>query len=711
MNRWLLGLLLSVLPLASMAGANPFLLTILPHSSTSTQPKSYVPISVDEGVALRAASLGGGMWVPLPAGGLVYLNYYKSIIHNDGTWTWVGTLSDVQNAPKAFITFGDHAVFGTIPTSSGHLFVLATLRGQAWLADSRDTLTATQAPRLGVLRSPGTTMQADRVFPLAAAAASPSKATPDNPATVDLLVVYTSEFVAQFGSLSAAITFIEHEVDETNQAFSDSQVYGQIRLIKTAQTTIPDSLDPSYALQELPTNATVTALRNGYGADVVVMADSTRGGACRGAFLQLGSNLTPIPPGPSGPAYLVWGEDGTGPCDGGRPDYSLALMLGSTFGLAQEPSLPSYLGGPGAYTFSYAYQKPGTSKPSQGTLEVSGIVIWPYFSNPNINLCDGPCGVPDQSDAARSLNLTLPIVATFAPTKDARFDDVDGDGKSDLKWYSSSGGQYGGGQFAYWIMNGQQLTSSKAFSLYYGLTPLASGDFNGDGYMDVIWKETASNGVFLHMWTGYGTSFSDVYMRPYPIGWTLVGTGDIDGDGKTDLVWSNGNKIAEWLMDGTGFTSYWQTLPDGWQYIGIGDFDDDLKEDLLLTNGSVMQMWTAFNNGSFTRVATHAYPVGWSLLGAGDVNGDGMADLLWRDNSRTHFAYWVMSGTQLVKSWLVAVTPEWKLGTSGDFNGDGLLDLVWYNGSQIVMWPGKTTGIYKGVIVHGYPTGGWMMLQ
>ena len=184
MNRWLLGLLLSVLPLASMAGANPFLLTILPHSSTSTQPKSYVPVSVDEGVALRAASLGGGMWVPLPAGGLVYLNYYKSIIHNDGTWTWVGTLSDVQNAPKAFITFGDHAVFGTIPTSSGHLFVLATLRGQAWLADSRDTLTATQAPRLGVLRSPGTTMQADRAFPLAAAAASPSEATPDNPAAV-----------------------------------------------------------------------------------------------------------------------------------------------------------------------------------------------------------------------------------------------------------------------------------------------------------------------------------------------------------------------------------------------------------------------------------------------------------------------------------------------------------------------------------------------
>lgn len=699
MRRWSLGLLFCVWPLVSLAGTSHFLLTILPPS---TQSPDYLPVSIDEDVALRAATPGAGMWIPLPSG-VVHLYYRRTVIHPDGTWTWIGTVGEAPNLPKAVITFGNQAVFGTIPTAAGKSWHLTTLHGKTLLADS--TVPSKQAVQAApVMLRPSGTSRIQATSDRVASDADVPAATADHPAIVDLLVVYTPEFVAQFGSLSAAMAFIEYQVDTTNQAFSDSQVYGRIRLVEAAQTSIPDYLDSLTALQDLQSDSGVRALRNGYGADVVAMAQSTVSG-CRGAIKELGYNLTPIPPGPSGPAYLVWGDDGTGACES-MPSYGLAEFLGFTFGLTEQPDY-RYVE-PGAYPFSYGYEKPGTSEHAQGTLEIAGARIWPYFSNPNINLCDGlPCGVPDVSDAARSLNLTLPIIATFAPTRGARFNDVDHDGKSDLKWYSSSGGEYGGGRFAYWLMNGSQLTSSKAISLLYGNTPLATGDFNGDGHMDVLWKFTASNGVFLHM--GYGTSFSGVYMRPYPTGWTMVGTGDVDGDGKTDLIWSKGNEIAEWLMNGIGFTSYLQTLPAGWRYIGIGDFDDDLKSDLLLTNGSAMQMWTTFNNGSFADATTHAYPSRWTLLGTGDVDGDGMADLLWRDNSHTHFAYWIMVGSQLSKSWEIAVTPQWKLGTSGDFNGDGLLDLVWYNTNQIVMWPGTIAGNYQGVVVHSYPSG-WAML-
>jgi len=280
--------------------------------------------------------------------------------------------------------------------------------------------------------------------------------------------------------------------------------------------------------------------------------------------------------------------------------------------------------------------------------------------------------------------------------------DVNRDGKSDLIWRSNDNTQ-----FAYWLMNGPQLASSLAIPTSSTYKVVATGDFNNDGKLDVIWTD----GTSMWMWVGNGSTFSSVYMRPYPTGWTVVGTGDLNNDGFTDLIWANGNQIAEWLMNGTNFVaSYSQTLSSGWRYIGVGDFDGDGKADLLLTNGSAMQMWTNFNNGSFTGVATHAYPTGWTFLGTGDVNGDGNDDLLWRDNSRAHFAYWIMSGPQLINSWSVAVTPDWTMGTSGDFNGDGLLDLVWYNGSQIVMWPGNSSGVYKGVVVQSYPSGGWTML-
>jgi hypothetical protein len=255
-------------------------------------------------------------------------------------------------------------------------------------------------------------------------------------------------------------------------------------------------------------------------------------------------------------------------------------------------------------------------------------------------------------------------------------------------------------------MNGAQLASSFVAPVNTNYKLVATGDFDGDGKMDMIWTDGSS----MWMWTGNGTSFTSTYMRPYPTRWTVVGTDDLDGDGKTDLIWATNGEIAEWLMNGPAFTAtYSQNLASGWRYLTAGDFDGDGKADLLLTNGTAMQMWTDFNAGTFTQIATHSYPSGWTILGAGDVDGDGKDDLLWRDNAHTRFAYWLMNGSQLGGSKAIIVSAQWHFGTAGDFYGNGLAGFVWYNNSQIVMWPGSSTGDYQGVVVHSYPSA-WTML-
>ncbi|MES2403851.1 MAG: FG-GAP-like repeat-containing protein [Pseudomonadota bacterium] len=733
------GLFLILAAAPALAQTQPTLFTLSAGTPTvlgQGVQKSW-PIKVNEDQAFDAI-FKGGMWLPNPAGGRIYAKYKRHILHDNGTWTWIGTVSSVHGDQSVVLTFGKDGVFGLVPQASGYPLRIMTRKGQTTLVETSAQAMAKSAKALRLYSKP------DYVIPPrvalkgkstaaateSAASTAMQSAAASGSVTIDVMVAYTPGFVTELGSQSLALTRIQNLVDITNTAYVTSGVNQQIRLVNTVQVNYPDNTDDQSALDDItgidengnPVTIPaalqgIAALRVQYGADLVTLMrsfDDTTQNGCGVGWL-IGGNQTAITQQSNVYGYNVV-SDGTSNNSSGQPVYCLettfAHELGHNMGDAHDRANASESG---AYPYSYGYQGNGVNGFSTimayGTATTTPLAV---FSNPNISTCQNtPCGVADtasnSADNAHSMNNTAVAIASFEPTMIGTtppstyvHNDVDGDGKSDLIWRSTNGSQ-----FAYWLMNGTQLTASFAIPTSTTYKFVATGDFNGDGKMDAIWTD----GTSMYMWIGNGSSFTSVYMGGFPTGWTVVGAGDLNGDGSTDLVWANSNQVAEWLMSGsTMMASYRQTLASGWRYLGMGDFDGDGKADLLLTNGSAMQMWTAFSSGAFQAVATHAYPAGWTLLGTGDVNGDHKADLLWRDNSQTHFAYWIMSSTQLVKSWLVAVTPEWKFGTSGDFNGDGLLDLVWYNGSQLVMWPGSSTGVYKGVYFHSYPTGGWTML-
>ncbi|HXJ78797.1 MAG TPA: VCBS repeat-containing protein [Candidatus Methylomirabilis sp.] len=87
------------------------------------------------------------------------------------------------------------------------------------------------------------------------------------------------------------------------------------------------------------------------------------------------------------------------------------------------------------------------------------------------------------------------------------------------------------------------------------LTVLArtNRDFNGDGRSDVLWWHSSG---LVYEWLLNGAAPIGTG-SPGSTGtdWTIVGVGDFNGDGKADILWRHKSGVVYlWLMDGTSIS-------------------------------------------------------------------------------------------------------------------------------------------------------------
>lgn len=412
------------------------------------------PVRLSEEHALNAAHEGGRLIFDAPDGQTIALEYERHVAHPDGNWSWIGR---GPNQADAIITFGDAAVFGSLPRNFGEPLRLTMGGGRAWLVDtdSNDLPDRNRA----ATRTDGVDYLVPSKSKAEIARNKASTATfPSDPSitffgelsTIDLVVGYTTGFADSLGGTSQALTRIHYLVDIANQTYANSRVDATLRLAGAVRIDYPDNTDNKQALEEVSGRgprgtrdrafAALRAARETHRADLVSLVrhfNAPQNNGC-GIAWMIGGGQAGISPDDAAYGYSVVSDGAdVDESDGGTyfcRDESLVHEIGHNMGQAHNIE-DSGASGIDAYSYGHrdtiaggfytvmAYQLP------QG--DQIGIR---HFANPYVDYDGRPTGIANVSDNVRSMHRTLPIVAEFRHAADS------GEGDSDYAGDSGDAG-------------------------------------------------------------------------------------------------------------------------------------------------------------------------------------------------------------------------------------------------------------------------------
>jgi hypothetical protein len=228
-------------------------------------------------------------------------------------------------------------------------------------------------------------------------------------------------------------------------------------------------------------------------------------------------------------------------------------------------------------------------------------------------------------------------------------DDFTGDGKTDLLWRN-----YQTGGLSVWGMNGITRTEP-AISLGTvsdaNWQVRATGDFNGDGLVDVVWRNGVTGQTVIGVLGNH--TFSAWIWLPEVTGINLniEAAADLNDDGKLDLLWHNtlsGENLV-WLMNGSTVTSISQ-LPSpkdlnwkGWT-LETSSSKPANSSPTPLPETTLSDPTPTGSNAPAAPLDPNLDWKNWSLESTGDFNGDRRTDLFWRNTVTGANRVWLMNG-------------------------------------------------------------------
>jgi flagellin len=230
-----------------------------------------------------------------------------------------------------------------------------------------------------------------------------------------------------------------------------------------------------------------------------------------------------------------------------------------------------------------------------------------------------------------------------------------------------------------------------------------SGDFNGDGFDDIV-SFADSVGITLSSSTGT-YSPAGIAGSQAALGGTL---GDFNGDGNLDIAWYSANnsdlRVSLGAGDGTFSSNTTFTVGGGvgaGRYLTAFDWNSDGRSEIFIADNSanLVRIYVANSDGSFQAPQTLAMPGSAATIVSGDINADGRADLIVHETTTDTVRAYLNSGAGGFSAQAgVTVANNFSNDAKdieiADFDRDGFLDIAiaaTYDSMQILKGHGDGT--------------------
>jgi len=282
--------------------------------------------------------------------------------------------------------------------------------------------------------------------------------------------------------------------------------------------------------------------------------------------------------------------------------------------------------------------------------------------------------------------------------------DFNGDGKLDL-----ATANYSAGTISVLLGNGAgSFGAASTFTVGTNPYSITKGDFDKNGIVDLAVANYTSNNVSVLLGIGTG-NFSAVVNYATGAGANSVVSADFNGDGNPDLAVANytANNITRLLGTGSGTFNTPVNFAVGTSPQGmcVGDFNGDGKKDLAAANYGSNNTSVLIGNGSgnFSAAVSYATNTQSESVCNGDFDGDGDADLAVANFGANTISVLLNNG-----SGIFGASTNYTTGATTtpdgiytiDYNNDGKLDIVTANasGNSVCAFTGNGNGTFATAI-------------
>lgn len=282
-----------------------------------------------------------------------------------------------------------------------------------------------------------------------------------------------------------------------------------------------------------------------------------------------------------------------------------------------------------------------------------------------------------------------PVVNGGRSPNSVTFADLNGDG-----WMDMLTGSFNG--VGVLLGSGSSFGTPRFVQLQRTPFALATGDFNGDGIVDVAAIQPATFPTYTNGELNILLGNGDGTFQPVRVfgtnSWPAdLAAGDVNGDGFPDLIVVNArvrtqdpSSLSVFVSNGDGdftLTATYETGSGNWGAVSLADFNGDGFSDVaaVLTSNIPANggLYVLLSNGDGTLQEPVHYSLGMLVqsIAAGDFNTDGWMDLAAGAAAGLHVLLGNGDGT-FQPALFNGLARGFSALHLGDFNADGIFDLT-----------------------------------